>query len=309
MMNSAIVDVMTETGHTLPAAHSDSRLMSALAADVHRLTGFENIGVPFCMTVEAEALGSRVDFGTLECEPKISFEVFPDVESVEFLPPGTVAKSERAGTVAQSVYHLSEKYPDIPVIGSVTGPISAAASLVSPMTFLKQLRKSKEAAHRAADYVTWQLIEYAALLADNGACVISIADPTATGEILGPRFFDEFAVPYLNKLTDAVHALGVPVIAHICGDVNMVKPCLAKLRADALSTDAMVNLQKLKEELGGVTVMGNVSTYMLESDNGEAISKNARRLVEQGIDIIAPACGLSTSTPLKNIQTLTGAVT
>jgi [methyl-Co(III) methanol-specific corrinoid protein]:coenzyme M methyltransferase len=261
------------------------------------------------MTVEAEALGSGIDFGTLECEPKIAREVFPDVESVVFLPKGAVSNSARAGTVAQSVYTLSRKYPDVPVIGSVTGPISTAASIVDPMTFLKQLRKSREASHRVTDYVTEQLIDYAKLLVENGACVISIADPTATGEILGPRFFGEFAAPYLNKLADAVHALGVPVVVHICGDVNMINDGLSRRRGDAISVDAMVNLQKLKAELGDIVAMGNVSTYLLESGSADSVFKTAERLIGQGIDIIAPACGLSTSTPLANIKALTVAAT
>jgi [methyl-Co(III) methanol-specific corrinoid protein]:coenzyme M methyltransferase len=231
------------------------------------------------------------------------------VESVNFRPKGSVAKSERAEAVAQAIYALSKKHPDIPVIGSVTGPISTAASIVDPMTFLKQLRKSKETSHKVADYVTEQLIDYARLLMDNGASVISIADPTATGEILGPRFFDEFAVPYLNKLVDAVHELGVPVIIHICGDVNMVKNGLSKLHGNAISVDAMVNLQKLKAELGDIVAMGNVSTYLLESGNADSVAKTTERLMGQGIDIIAPACGLSTSTPLANIRSLTGVVT
>ncbi|SHH98582.1 [methyl-Co(III) methanol-specific corrinoid protein]:coenzyme M methyltransferase [Sporobacter termitidis DSM 10068] len=309
MMNAAIVDVMTSTGHTLPDAHGDWQLMSGLASDVKELTGFENIGIPFCMTVEAEALGSQVDFGTLECEPKIQKEVFGSVEAVEYLSPGAVSRSPRAGVVLQSVAELSKRYPDIPVIGSVTGPVSTAASIVDPMTFLKQLRKSRETAHRVMDYVTDQLIDYARLLADNGASVISIADPTATGEILGPRFFDDFAVPYLNKLALAVKELGVPVIIHICGDVNMVKPMLAKLRSDALSVDAMVSLRKLKSELDGVTVMGNVSTYLLEFGEERAVQSATQGLKAAGIDIIAPACGLSTSTPLRNIKALTHTVT
>lgn len=71
MMNSAIVDIMDATGHTLPAAHMDAALMADLAEDVMNYTGFENLGVPFCMTVEAEVLGSKINFGSLECEPKI----------------------------------------------------------------------------------------------------------------------------------------------------------------------------------------------------------------------------------------------
>jgi len=309
MMNAAIVDVMNATGHTLPAAHSDWRLMASLAADVQELTGFENIGLPFCMTVEAEALGSEINFGTLECEPKIEREKFGGVETVEYLPRGAVARSPRAGVVIQSVAELSKRYPDIPVIGSVTGPVSTAASIVDPMTFLKQLRKNRAAAHRVMDYVTDQLTDYARLLAENGASVIAIADPTATGEILGPRFFDEFAVPYLNRLAEAVHGLGVPVIVHICGDVKMIKPLLAKLGGDALSVDALVSLKRLKSELDGVTVMGNVSTYLLQFGEEDSVRTAAQRLKANEIDIIAPACGLSTSTPLSNIKALTRAVT
>jgi [methyl-Co(III) methanol-specific corrinoid protein]:coenzyme M methyltransferase len=143
-------------------------------------------------------------------------------------------------------------------------------------------------------------------MAENGAAAIAIADPTATGEILGPRFFEEFAVPYLNRLTEAIQKLDLPVIVHICGDVNMVKPGLAKLCANAVSTDAMISLPKLKAELGGRTVMGNVSTYLLEFGNPDGISAAARALADRGIDIIAPACGLSTSTPLTNIRAMTG---
>jgi len=84
MMNAAIVDVMTRAGHTLPAAHSDGALMSDLASDVHEHTGFENIGIPFCMTVEAEVLGSGINPGTLSCEPKIQQEAFPSVSQVLF---------------------------------------------------------------------------------------------------------------------------------------------------------------------------------------------------------------------------------
>ncbi len=75
-MNAAVVEVMEKTGHKLPEAHHDAALMAELARDVNTLTGFENFGIPFCMTVEAEVLGSEINYGTLECEPKIRNERF-----------------------------------------------------------------------------------------------------------------------------------------------------------------------------------------------------------------------------------------
>lgn len=132
MMNAAIVDVMNKTGHTLPEAHHDDGLMSKLAYDVHQETGFENIGIPFCMTVEAEVLGSEINFGTLACEPKIEKELFPSVSEVIFKDIKKMSQQGRIPTVVQAGYRISRKYPDIPVVGSLTGPISTAASIVDP---------------------------------------------------------------------------------------------------------------------------------------------------------------------------------
>ncbi len=309
MMNAAIVDIMKKTGHTLPAAHHSYELMSELAYDVYQNTGFENFGIPFCMTVEAEVLGSSIDYGSLKCEPKIYKEAYPTVENVVFKPSGSMEKNERVGTVVSAIDKLSKKYPDIPAIGSITGPLSTSASLVEPMYFLKQLRRNKEETHRLVDYVCGHLIEYAKLMVENGADVISIADPTATGEILGPKLFAEYAVLYLNTICDAIHRLGVPVIIHICGEMSMVMPQLKDLKGDAISVDAFVNLKKLKEESSSITTMGNLSTYLLEFGDTEKIYLTAKNLLRDKVNIISPACGLSTSTPIENINAFTKAVT
>jgi [methyl-Co(III) methanol-specific corrinoid protein]:coenzyme M methyltransferase len=55
--------------------------------------------------------------------------------------------------------------------------------------------------------------------------------------------------------------------------------------------------------------MGNLSTYSLQWNAPEKIHTVTRNLVASGIDIISPACGLSTSTTLENIRAMTGAVT
>ncbi len=308
MMNSSVVDVMNKTGHTLPQGHNDAELMAELAHDVNENTGFENFGIPFCMTVEAEVLGSEVDYGTLKCEPKIEKEAFPSVARVEFKDISEMGKNARVRTIVHAGYALAKKYPDIPVIGSLSGPISAAASIVDPMQFLRELRKDAPNSHRVIDYVSGHLIELARLMLDNGVTLISIADPTATGEILGPKLFNDYAVRYLNKVIDAIHAMNSRVIVHICGDMNVVKHSVTEIRSDAISTDAMVNLRLLKQEYPQLTTMGNLSTFLLELGDGQKISQQTARLVQDGIDIIAPACGLSTSTPINNITAMTQTV-
>src|SRR5208283_1399120 len=82
MMNAAVVEIMDRADYGLPAAHYSEELMAGLAVEVYKKTGFENIGLPFCMTIEAEILGSRVNMGSLSCEPKIEKEAYPSVDDV-----------------------------------------------------------------------------------------------------------------------------------------------------------------------------------------------------------------------------------
>jgi [methyl-Co(III) methanol-specific corrinoid protein]:coenzyme M methyltransferase len=308
MMNAAIVEVMEKTGHRLPEAHKDARLMAELAVAVHRETGFENLGAPFCVTVEAEALGSRVDLGTLKCEPKVEKEAYASVSDVEFRDVSDLLRSGRVRTVLEAIGRLSAAYPDVPVIGALTGPISAATSLVDPMTFYRELRKKPERSHEVLAYVTRFLSAFAVLMIQHGASVIAVSDPSATGEILGPRLFEAYAVKYLNKIIETAHMAGAPVIVHICGGLKPVKHLIPALKSDAISADALVSLIKLKEQFPDLTTMGNVSTYLLEFGPADKVADTARRLVREGVDIISPACGLSTSTSLELITALTQAV-
>lgn len=308
MMNAAIVEIMKTTGHTLPEAHSDAQLMADLAGDISANTGFENLGIPFCMTVEAEVLGSEVTYGTLACEPKITKEIYFSVNDVKYNEISAMLNSGRIATVAQAAGILAESYPDLPVIGNLTGPISTAASLVDPVAFLKELRKNRDGSHRVLDYVSDLLIAFAKTMLDKGAAVISIGDPTSTGEILGPRMFEEYAVQYLNKIIDAIHGHGSPVIVHICGNMSSVRHLIPQIHANAISTDAIVNLRQLKTDFPELTTMGNLSTYLLEYGPADKVAARAKALISDGIDIISPACGLSTSTRLEHIQAMTGAV-
>jgi [methyl-Co(III) methanol-specific corrinoid protein]:coenzyme M methyltransferase len=301
---------MQQTGNMLPEAHFDAKRMAELAQSIQSFTGFENIGVPFCMTIEAELLGSQIDHGTLACEPKIAREVFPSINDVVYADVETLARSGRMNVVVDAAHRIAAANPDVPVIASLTGPISTAASIVDPVTFYKSLRKDPAGAHRVLDYVTRLLSAFAKrLVVEQGSSVIAVGDPSATGEILGPVMFEHFAVRYLNQFADSVHALGFPVIIHICGDMQRVRHLLPMLRCDALSTDAMVNLVTLKAEFPQVTTMGNLSTYALQWNEPEKIGAATRSLVKSGIDIISPACGLSTSTKLECIRAMTDAVT
>jgi [methyl-Co(III) methanol-specific corrinoid protein]:coenzyme M methyltransferase len=90
--------------------------------------------------------------------------------------------------------------------------------------------------------------------------------------------------------------------------MEAVKPQVSMLHGDAISVDAFVSLKNMKAEIPHITTMGNLSTYLLEFGNPDKVYDNAKRLLGDHINIIAPACGLSTSTPLANINAFTSAI-
>ncbi|ADL07476.1 methylcobamide:CoM methyltransferase MtbA [Thermosediminibacter oceani] len=303
MMNMAVREVMTATGRTWPRAHIDPKDMAMLSLGVKHLGGIENVGVPFCMTVEAEALGAGVFIGTESTEPRVAEYPLKRVEEWENLPSIT-EDHYRVSIVLEAIRILKEKCPETPVIGNITGPISLATSLIEPMDFYRALRRKPDTALRFLDFVTDNLIFFAKAMLKAGADIINIADPSGTGEILGPWAFSKVAVPYINKITDAVEASSGYAMVHICGRLGSVLAELGKLKSPVISIDALTGLRKVKESLPDKVIMGNVSTFLLEKGTPEKVAIAAVTSIKQGAGILAPACGISPRTPLENIRAM-----
>lgn len=306
MMNAIVVDLMERCGVGWPEAHTDPDKMAALARAVCDHEMFENYGVPFCMTVEAEAMGAPVDMGNRECEPHVSGYVIDRVERWAELPEPDLGRG-RVRVVIEALERLKRTgNPGIPVVGNLTGPLSLATSLVEPVDFYKSLRRKNEDAHALMRRATDLLIAFGTAQAAAGADVLTVSDPSGTGEILGARYFAEFAVRYLNELIRGVRRAfpGLPFIVHICGRMKNVFAELRAVEADAFSFDAMVNLREARAHLAPRKVMGNVSSFGLAFASEEKVRAMARTALGMGSDILAPACGLGTRSDIRSIQAL-----
>ena len=303
MMNMITKEIMDLSNIYLPQAHHNSRMMAELAQSVTKNGIFENIGVPFCMTVESEMFGCPIDFGSDIFEPHIKAYILKSVDEYNKLTHWDF-KNGRAKVVLDAIKILKENNPDSPVIGNLTGPVSVASSLMEPTVYYKELRRKNEIAHNYMDFVTKDLIDFALGMVDMGADVITIADPSGTGEILGPKLFKEFCVTYLNKIIDVLQKKNIKTIVHICGQMKSVYKEVNEVRADALSFDSIVPIKVAKQELPGRTIMGNISTLTLEFGNEEQIKKMSEVCIKSGSDILSPACGLGMRTSIKNIKAM-----
>jgi len=304
MMNMIIEDLMDITGIKWPDAHTDSELMANLAHSMYENGGFENCGVPFCMTVEAEAMGARVSLGDKTTEPRVTDYVINSAVEYEKLK-NIDSNSGRAKVVIDAIKILSERNLEIPIVANITGPISLASSIMDPIVFYKELVRKKEEAHKYMEVITENLISFGKAQLEAGAEILAISDPSGTGEILGPKLFNEFAIPYINKIVEALkpYAKG-GVIVHICGKLKSVYENLQNLKCDAISFDSITSVKEVKQNVSGKAIMGNVSTLTLFNGECDLIKNISSHCIKNGVDILSPACGIGITTPLKNIKTM-----
>jgi [methyl-Co(III) methanol-specific corrinoid protein]:coenzyme M methyltransferase len=307
MMAAAVRDVVRSCGRACPAIHRDVDSMTALALATRAETGFENLGVPFCMTVESEAWGGEVEDGDDETAPCVHVEPLASATEWTTLRDLDPARDGRLPTLVECTRRLRRAASDAAITANLVGPLSLGTSLVPATTLYRELRTRPADVHAMFSFLTANSARYGAALVEAGADVVVVSDPSATGEILGPRLFREFALPYLNATTAAMHALGVPVIVHVCGDARPILAVMADLDADAISVDSGVGIAETRRALPGRRVMGNVSTLLLQDGDADRVGRAAAAALANGADVLAPACGVSATTPVANLRAMTDA--
>lgn len=305
MMSAATTAVLSKaTGNV----HTDPVVMAETAAAIRKHTGFENLGVPFCMTVEAELFGSAVELGDDGVEPRVLVYGASALKEIVDQPLPDPERDGRSPVVLSAIKLLSGQHGDVPIIGNVTGPLSLATSIIDPLYFFRLMRRRPDEVLAALSYLTDYLVRFACRQLAAGADMIAIADPTATGEILGGANFRRFILPNLQRLTQEINAAGGRTIVHICGNATVLLNDLKELGGAVLSFDSLVDLRKARNILGDLPVMGNINTQLLHTGERRRIRQTADDLLAWGADVVAPACGISLATPWENLRALTDTV-
>ncbi len=312
MMTLATTSAMARTGCGWPRAHSEAAAMADLILATREESGFECLAAPFCMTVEAEALGCRVELGTPEVLPCVLAESVAGAADIEGLPQFNPEKMPRVRTVLEALRRLKAAPGSNPVIGALVGPVTLAATIMEAGIFFRLARREPQTVDRLLARTEEFVLQFALAQRAAGADAVMVAEPSATGEILGAAHFARFAAPALTRLLRSLREGGAPHILHICGDVRPVLEPLRQLNDGlggglALSVDAMVSGRMLREELPGVVRIGNVDAILLQRGPVSAIQRSARRAARE-FQIVSPACGLVPSTPPEHLRAMTQAV-
>lgn len=306
MMNMVTTEILQTLDLSWPQVYGDAAQLAGLALQVSEISGIENLGVPFCMTIEAEALGAEIEMGSVYTEPRVLRYPLNRLSDWRELNDFDVSKG-RMAAMCQAVHELHQLNSGIPIIVSLTGPISLATSLIEPISFFRSMRVEPAEVHAFLSFLSTNLIKLAEVLAKAGADILAVADPSASGEILGPTVFAEFALPYINQIIQESNNAYQTSLVHICGRLDSIFGQVRQLDSPAISIDSATSVSAIRAAVPGKVIIGNVSTQMLQTADPERVKKAAHYCMSQGVTVLAPACGLSMSTPVSNLRAMAAA--
>ncbi|WP_406660316.1 methylcobamide:CoM methyltransferase MtaA [Methanolobus sp. ZRKC3] len=297
-------ELMDATGAEWPEAHTDADKMATLAIAAHELAGLEAVRYPYCLTVLAEAMGCEINMGTKDRQPSVTDHPYPKGPADAKMPENLLGQG-RIPAVLEATKIIREKVgDDIPVIAGMEGPVTLASDLGSVKKFMKWSIKKPEDFEAMLDFATDAAIEYAQALAAAGADVISVADPVASPDLMSPATFDQYLKPRLTRFAESVDAL---TVLHVCGNIAPILGMAAECKFEGISMEEKVaDVKAAKETVGDrATIVGNVSSpFVILSGTPADVKEAAKKALGDGIDVLAPGCGIAPKSPTENIKAL-----
>lgn len=299
------VELMEMTGAYWPQANYDAEKMATLALAGYEIAGFENVRCPFCTTVLAETLGCTVAEGSIDIQPYVTdfpYKKKKDVKGITV--PDLLLETRRTSVVLDAVGILKEKVgEDVPVVAGVVGPAGLASMLAGMRNYLIWFVTNPEVVEELMGVLIDICIEYANALLERGADAITLIDSEAGPDIIAPEMFQTSVFPLYRKFCREVKGLK---ILHMCGDATAVLDPLADAGFEGISIEEKVKVSFAKELVSNrVCLIGNVSpSNTLLTKGPEDVIIEAVACLKDGIDILAPGCGLAPHTPLENIKAL-----
>ncbi|MHC1576823.1 MAG: methylcobamide:CoM methyltransferase MtaA [Methanosarcinaceae archaeon] len=302
------VELMKATGAHWPQAHYDPQKMADLAIAGNEIAGLEAVRHPFCVTVIAQALGCTIMEGTFESQPHQEGSPCARKEDVKDINiPSDLLERERISTVLKATDIIKKRVSDdIPVIAGMVGPAAIAFQLAGAMNYLMWLIDEPEAIKDLLEVGTEVCIEYSNALFEHGVDAVNISDSESGPDLIAPQMFESFMLPEYRRIDKKTNGMK---ILHICGDATEIIEPMANSGFEGISIEEKVDVRFAREIIGDrACLIGNVSpSATLLYKSPENVKIEAKQCIEDGVDILAPGCGIAPHTPLENLKAFVAA--
>ena len=223
--------------------------------------------------------------------------------------------------LAMEFARLQEKH-GLPIWFCGRSPVATAADICGVNLLCRWMIKKPELCH---ELIQWALKHYLNVVEDwaniFGAdrIIAYYASATESNEVISPKQFETFALPYHIQLHERLKAIGVRrFMAHICGDQRMNLPIMAEA-----SPWQHPSILSFGHEIGGLDIaakyfpediiFGDIYPVLLQTGTHQEVYEACRHTIEKGKKapggfILGPGCSIPAAIPPANMFAMTRAV-
>lgn len=310
-MSIVMMFAAKELGVTYSACCADYRLLAEAAIRCHEKYGIDMVCAISDSLREAEGFGTKVIFpdeGVPYAE-KLRLQDISDIETLKVIDPSA---GRRMTDTVEAVRLMRQRVGnDVPVVGWIEGALAECCDLMDMQEAFINLLDEPEAMEQLIDICVRQGILFAGAQVEAGAHMIGIGD--AATSLIGPSLYEEFVLPYQQRMIREIHRMGVPVKLHICGNIGPVMHLVAQTGADIVDCDFMVDMERAADILPeGTCICGNFNPVeIMLQGTPEMVKEEVRRcktLGRRNHNFVAPGCEVPKDTPQENMFALLDAL-
>lgn len=197
-----------------PDAYLHWETMAAVAKALKNHDRASFCELPFCHTVEAEAMGGLVNYGNDKTGPRAKEYICTEVEELLELPEIDYTKG-RIHEVLLACRHLREQGEN--VVLQVAGPFTILNVLIDARYVFKGIRKKPEVMKKVFDKFSKEILRYIEEAQKYGVNMISYADSSGGVNILGPKMAEQVVNDFTyDFLKQAEQIVGEDAIILLC---------------------------------------------------------------------------------------------
>ncbi|MFC2122327.1 uroporphyrinogen decarboxylase family protein [Bacteroidota bacterium] len=201
-----------------------------------------------------------------------------------------------------------------PITVPCESPVEAVRGICGMEMLCRWMIKSPEVVHRLLRLATdfqLKVAQYWVETFGPDRLMVQNTAPTTSNQVISPRQFEAFFLPYQKELHEKILAMGVRhIFCHICGDQNLNLPYWAQVpmgNPGIVSFGHEISLATAIEYFGDTSIIaGNIEPVVIQMGTPQQVYELCRQCIEDGKNaprgyILTPGCGLPPMAPPYNV--------
>jgi uroporphyrinogen decarboxylase len=302
-----------EAGHTMKAFREDPATLAGCFVRAIETYGYDGVLVDVDTATLAGALGVPLELP--EDEPALCHGArLASLAEVDDLEPPDVGRDARVQVWLEAVRLLVRHFGrEVFVRGNCDqAPFSLASMMRGAADWMMDLmvEANRERAERLLDHCAEAGAQFVRLMAETGAHMVSGGDSPAGPDLVSPRLYRAFALPWEKRLVDEAHRFGLPYALHICGRTDRILDDMLETGADALELDYKTDVRLAHDRMKDrATFIGNLDpSGVLALGTPALVEEKTRELLAVFADtprfVLNAGCAIPSTTPGENLRAM-----